>query len=89
MSENGDIEIYMQKIEKFFETSEVNYFYKPSEKDLFITKVKEVAIKNLEEKGSLELTREQMEEVRIEVRNNPIMKDSTIHYNHVGLIYLN
>lgn len=89
MGDNSEIEIYMQKIELFFEKMESEYFYTEPLKDAFIGKVREVAVKNMEENGTPELSKEQLEEIRIEVRYNPIKKECSIHYNNIGIIYLN
>lgn len=92
MDDDINIKIYLQKVQKFFEKAhenDVDYFYTESDRDLFISEIRKVAIKNMEINGSPELTREQMEAVRVEVKYKPIRRESIVQYDIIGILYLN
>jgi S-adenosylmethionine:diacylglycerol 3-amino-3-carboxypropyl transferase len=91
MSLHPDILIYLTKFKKIFENSpNKNYFYDENKSDEFYKKVEEIAIDNYEETGKPELTKEQLESIRIYTKN--IIESSGknwVHYSKIGIIYLN
>lgn len=93
MKINHEVLIYVNKVKHHFDKAsdkDREYFFDEDGRDVFYKKVEELSNKNFEEKGTVELTKEQFESLKNLKEKIKINKgESWFEHSHIGIIYLN
>jgi hypothetical protein len=85
---NAEVLIYVERVKHYLKTNEEarNYFIVNGNEDMFFTRLSKISEKNFEKNGEPELTKEQMESLRIDVVLEAV--DERPKYRQEGIYFI-
>lgn len=85
---NPEVLIYVERVKHYLKTNEEarNYFIVNGNEDMFFTRLSKISEKNFEKSGEPELTKEQMESLRLDVVLEEV--DKRPKYRQEGIYFI-